>query len=48
MNPMHYLFAAYAVIWILLAAYLFSMHSRQKKLLEEVERIKKTLDGMDR
>jgi CcmD family protein len=44
MNPMHYLFAAYLAIWILLALYLFSMHSREKKLREEVQRLKRLLD----
>jgi CcmD family protein len=44
MNPMHYLFAAYSVIWIILAFYLFSLHSREKKLREEVRRLKQLLD----
>ena len=43
MNPMHYLFAAYAAIWIILACYLFSIHSREKKLRDEVERLKQKL-----
>jgi CcmD family protein len=43
MNPMHYLFAAYLAIWIILAVYLFSIHSREKKLREEVERLKQVL-----
>ena len=42
MNTMHYLFAAYLAIWILLAVYLFSIHSRERKLRDEVERLKKT------
>jgi len=41
MNPMHYLFAAYLAIWILLALYLFSIHSREKKLRHEVQRLKR-------
>jgi CcmD family protein len=41
---MHYLFAAYMAIWILLAAYLFSIHSREKKLREEVQRLKRMLE----
>ena len=43
MNTMHYLFAAYAAIWIILACYLISIHSREKKLREEVERLKQTM-----
>jgi CcmD family protein len=43
MNPMNYLFAAYTAIWIILAVYLFSIHSREKKLREEVHRLKQTL-----
>lgn len=41
---MKYLFAAYMVVWILLALYLFSIHSRERKLREEVERLKEILD----
>ena len=44
MDTMNYLFAAYMAIWILLAFYLFSIHSREKKLRQEVERLKKILD----
>ena len=44
MDNMHYLFAAYMAIWILLALYLFSIHSREKKLREEIERLKNILD----
>ena len=44
MNTMHYLFAAYMAIWIILAFYLFSMHSREKKLREEVRRLRQMLD----
>jgi len=43
MNPMNYLFAAYMAIWIILAVYLFSIHSREKKLREEVRRLKQIL-----
>jgi len=43
MNTMSYLFAAYTVIWIILAIYLYSIHSREKKLREEVERLKQML-----
>ncbi len=44
MNPMNYLFAAYAAIWIILAIYLYSIHSRQKRLQEDVERLKQLLE----
>jgi CcmD family protein len=40
MNTMNYLFAAYTAIWIILAVYLFSIHSRERKLREDVERLK--------
>jgi CcmD family protein len=44
MDTMHYLFAAYAAIWIILAFYLFSIHSREKKLQEEIQRLKRMLE----
>ncbi|PYV15020.1 MAG: CcmD family protein [Acidobacteria bacterium] len=44
MNTMNYLFAAYAAIWIILALYLFSIHSREKKLREEVRRLKAMME----
>jgi CcmD family protein len=44
MNSMSYLFSAYAAIWIILAAYLFSIHSRERKLRADVERLKQMLD----
>jgi CcmD family protein len=43
MDAMNYLFAAYAAIWIILALYLFSIHSREKKLAQEIERLKQAL-----
>ncbi len=43
MNTMHYLFAAYAAIWIILAIYMFSIHSREKRLREDVDRLKQLL-----
>jgi CcmD family protein len=45
MDSMHYLFAAFLAIWIILALYLFSLHSREKKLREEIERLKRTLEN---
>jgi len=44
MNPMNYLFAAFLAIWIILACYLFSIHSREKKLREEVRQLKNRLE----
>ena len=41
---MNYLFAAYTAIWIVLALYLYSIHSREKKLRDEVERLKEFLE----
>ncbi len=45
MNPMHFLFAAFLAIWIILAVYLFSIHSREKKLRREVQQLKRRLDS---
>jgi CcmD family protein len=44
MDTMHYLFAAYLAIWIILAFYFYSIHSREKKLREEVRRLKQMLE----
>ena len=41
---MSYLFAAYAVIWLALFAYLMSLSSKQKKLNQEIETLKKILN----
>jgi CcmD family protein len=43
MNTMNYLFAAYTAIWIILAVYMFSIQSRERKLREDVERLKAML-----
>ena len=43
MDNMQYLFAAYLAIWIILSLYLFSLHSREKKLREEVQRLEKAV-----
>jgi CcmD family protein len=43
-NPMNYLFAAYAAIWIILAIYMFSIHSREKKLYEELQNLRQLLE----
>jgi CcmD family protein len=39
-----YLFAAYAAIWIILAVYLFSIQTREKKLLRELESLRRLLE----
>ena len=44
MNTMHYLFAAYAAIWVILAIYLYSIYSRERKLREDVDRLKQLLE----
>ncbi len=44
MNTMNYLFAAYAAIWIILAIYLFSIHSRERRLRDDVDRLKQLLE----
>jgi CcmD family protein len=46
-NPMNYLFAAYLAIWIILSVYLFSIHSRERKLREEVRRLKQIIGPAD-
>ncbi|MCC7431738.1 CcmD family protein [bacterium] len=40
-DGIYYLFAAYTVIWVLLSVYLFSMSSKQNKLEQEIEQLKK-------
>jgi len=43
MDNMNYLVAAYSAIWIIIALYLFSIHSREKKLREEIARLKESM-----
>jgi len=43
MNNMNYLFAAYTAIWIILAIYLLSIHSREKKLREQVQQLEQQI-----
>ncbi len=45
MNTMNYLFAAYAAIWIILALYLYSISAREKRLREDVDRLKRQLEN---
>jgi len=44
MNTMTYLFAAYMAIWIILSIYLYSIHSREKSLRADVQRLKELLE----
>jgi len=43
-NPLYYLFAAYAAIWIILAIYMFSIQSRERKLRDELNGLKQLLE----
>jgi CcmD family protein len=45
MDTMNYLFAAYAAIWILLAVYLYSIHAREKRVRQEIERLRHLLEN---
>jgi hypothetical protein len=38
-------FAAYLAIWIILALYLFSIHSREKKLRDVIRRLKEMMSS---
>ena len=40
MSNLEYLFAGYAVVWILLFGYMFSISRRQKGLEREIEMLK--------
>ncbi len=44
METTRYLFAAYLAIWILLALYLYSIHSRERKLREQIRRLHHMLE----
>lgn len=41
---MSYLFAAYAVVWIVLFGYVMSISSKQKSLDREISTLKKLLE----
>lgn len=43
-NTMNYLFAAYTAIWIILAVYLFSIQSREKKLRQELQNLRELVE----
>jgi len=40
-----FLFAGYAVVWLLIVGYLFSLSRRQKKLAQEMEMLKQMQKG---
>ena len=40
MKNLNFLFAAYAIVWLLIIGYLFSLSRRQKKLAQEMETVK--------
>ena len=41
---MSYLFTAYAVVWILLFAYIMSVSSKQKQLDQEIRTLRQILE----
>ncbi len=43
-NAMNYLFAAYTAIWIILAVYMFSIHSREKKLHQDLQNLRQLVE----
>jgi CcmD family protein len=45
---MVYLFAAYAVFWALTFVYVFTIASRQKRLQEELETLRRALEREER
>ena len=45
---MVYLFAAYAVFWVLTFVYVFTIASRQKRLENQIEALRSSLDREER
>ena len=43
-DPLHFLFAAYSVVWIVLFAYFFSLSRRHRRLERELESLRRVLD----
>lgn len=43
MENLSYLFAAFAVVWILIFYYVYRMSQKQKQLLTDIEQIKKIM-----
>lgn len=48
MDNVGYLFAAYAVFWAATFFYVFSIASRQKRLQNEIETLRKAVDREER
>lgn len=44
-NPLNYLFAAYAALWIILAIYIFSIQFRERELRNELNRLKQLIES---
>ena len=47
MDNLGYLFAAFAVIWVVVFAYLLILMNRQKKLKRELEQLERYTTGDD-
>jgi len=45
---MGFLFAAYAVVWLIFFVYLFSLHRKQKAIAEEMALLNKKLSETSR
>lgn len=45
MDTMKYLFAAYMAIWIILAVYLFTIHMKERRLRDEIKRLRQLLEN---
>ena len=45
---MGFLFAAYAVVWLIFFVYLFSLHRKQKAITEEMALLSKKLSESSR
>ncbi len=45
MENLEYLFAAYSVVWLVLAAYIYLLYARQRKMRQELEVITSKLEG---
>ncbi|MAH39183.1 MAG: heme exporter protein CcmD [Dehalococcoidales bacterium] len=43
MEHASYLFAAFAIVWVVLFGYIFTLSQRQKKLRREIELLKEVL-----
>jgi len=45
MNPLAYVGAAYAVVWILIFAYVWRLSSRSRRLEEKLEELERELSA---